>query len=123
MVKVKVKGNLTKHHAMKTYWGVEVQLYALLTSAPDGGEWLASCPGRFTPRERVPGTNWMGGWIGPRAVLDTVVKRKIPSPHRESNPRTPIADLNFVSFCPWLGRVKKYAHIRGTTIKFFYDSC
>jgi hypothetical protein len=28
--------------------------------------------------------------VGPRAVLDTVVKRKIPSPRRESNPRTPI---------------------------------
>jgi hypothetical protein len=26
--------------------------------------------------------------VGPRAVLDTVVKRKIPSPRRESNPRT-----------------------------------
>jgi hypothetical protein len=28
--------------------------------------------------------------VGPRAVLDAMVKRKIPSPHRESNPRTPI---------------------------------
>jgi hypothetical protein len=28
--------------------------------------------------------------MGPRAVLDEVVKRKILSPHRESNPRTPI---------------------------------
>jgi hypothetical protein len=28
--------------------------------------------------------------MGPRAVLDVVVKRKIPSPLRESNPRTPI---------------------------------
>jgi hypothetical protein len=28
--------------------------------------------------------------VGPRAVLDAVVKRKIPSPLRESNPRTPI---------------------------------
>jgi hypothetical protein len=27
---------------------------------------------------------------GPRAVLDAVVKRKIPSPGRESNLRTPI---------------------------------
>jgi hypothetical protein len=27
--------------------------------------------------------------VGPRAVLDTGVKRKIPSPRRESNPRTP----------------------------------
>jgi hypothetical protein len=29
--------------------------------------------------------------VGPRAVLDAVVKRKIPSLRRESNPRTPIA--------------------------------
>jgi hypothetical protein len=28
--------------------------------------------------------------VGPRAVLDPVVKRKIPSLRRESNPRTPI---------------------------------
>jgi hypothetical protein len=28
--------------------------------------------------------------VGPRAVLDVVVRRKIPSPRRESNPRTPI---------------------------------
>jgi hypothetical protein len=28
--------------------------------------------------------------VGPKAVLDAVVKRKIPSPRRESNPRTPI---------------------------------
>jgi hypothetical protein len=26
--------------------------------------------------------------VGLRAVLDTAVKRKIPSPRRESNPRT-----------------------------------
>jgi hypothetical protein len=28
--------------------------------------------------------------VGPTAVLEAVVKRKIPSPRRESNPRTPI---------------------------------
>jgi hypothetical protein len=28
--------------------------------------------------------------VDPRAVLDAVVKRKIPSPRWESNPRTPI---------------------------------
>jgi hypothetical protein len=32
----------------------------------------------------------IGGWMGPRAVLDAVVERKIPSPRRELNPRTPI---------------------------------
>jgi hypothetical protein len=28
--------------------------------------------------------------MGPSAVLDVVVKKKIPSPHQGSNPRTPI---------------------------------
>jgi hypothetical protein len=59
-------------------------------SALDGGEWSASRPGRFTPRERAPSIHWIGGWVGPRAVLDTVVKKKIPSPRRESNLRIPI---------------------------------
>jgi hypothetical protein len=39
-----------------------------LTSAPDGSEWSASHPGHFTPKERVPGIHWIGGWVGPRAV-------------------------------------------------------
>jgi hypothetical protein len=46
---------LTKHHVMKTYWGVEVYLHAFLISALDGGEWSASHSGRLTPRERAPG--------------------------------------------------------------------
>jgi len=40
-----------------------------------------------TPRERAPGTHWIGCWMGPRVVLEAVVKRKVPSPRRESNPR------------------------------------
>jgi hypothetical protein len=39
---------------------------------------------------KSPGTHFIGGWVGPRAVLDTVVKSKIPVPRRESNPNTPI---------------------------------
>jgi hypothetical protein len=61
-----------------------------LASALDGGEWSASRPGRFTPREIAHGTHWIGGWVGPRAVLDAVMKRKIPSPGRKSKHRTPI---------------------------------
>jgi hypothetical protein len=75
---------------MKAYWGVEVYLHAFLISALDGGEWPVLRSGRFIPRERAPGTHWIGSWMGPSAVLDTVVKRKIPSPCRESYPRTPI---------------------------------
>jgi hypothetical protein len=47
-------------------------------------------PAALPPRERTPGTHSIGGWMGLRAGLDTVVKRKIPSPRQESNPRTPI---------------------------------
>jgi hypothetical protein len=64
-----------------------------LTSALDGGEWSASRPGPFNPRERALGTCWIGGWVGRRAVLDNVVKRKIPSPRRESKPRTQIVHI------------------------------
>jgi hypothetical protein len=38
--------------------------------------------------------HWIGGWVGLRAILDAVVKRKIPGPHQESNPRTPIIQHN-----------------------------
>jgi len=37
-------------------------------------------PQSLYPRERALGTHWIGGWVGPRAVLDAVVKRKIFSP-------------------------------------------
>jgi hypothetical protein len=57
-----------------------------LALALDGGYWSASRPGRFTSREKVPATQWIGDWVGPRAGLNTAVKRKIPSPRRESNP-------------------------------------
>jgi hypothetical protein len=47
-----------------------------LTSALVGGEWSASRPNRFTPGERALGTHWIDGWVGPRAGLDDVEKRK-----------------------------------------------
>jgi hypothetical protein len=47
-------------------------------------------PARFTLREGVPLTHWIGGWVGLSAGLDVVLKRKIRSPRRESNPNHPI---------------------------------
>jgi hypothetical protein len=52
-------------------------------------------------RERAPGTNWIGGWVGPRANLDAVVKRKIPGPRRESNLRTPIVQSVAQRYTDW----------------------
>jgi len=37
------------------------------------------CPGYFTSREGTPSTCWLGGWVGLRASLDVVEKRKIPA--------------------------------------------
>jgi hypothetical protein len=51
-----------------------------------GGEWSASRPGHFTPRERPPGTHWIGGWLGPRAGLHAIEKGKISCPFRKSKP-------------------------------------
>jgi hypothetical protein len=45
---------------MEAYWGSGGIAPHFLTSALDGGEWSASRPGRFTPRERTPRTHWIG---------------------------------------------------------------
>jgi hypothetical protein len=77
-----------------------------LTSALDGGEWSASRPGRFTLRESAPGTYWRGGWVGLTAILEAVVKRKIPSPRRELNPRTPIGQPLAQRYTDWAIELK-----------------
>jgi hypothetical protein len=41
-----------------------------LTSALYEGELSASRPGRFIRRERAHIAHWIGGWVGPRAVLN-----------------------------------------------------
>jgi hypothetical protein len=61
---------------MKAYRGVNIYIHIFLASALVGVEWSASRPCRFTPEERAPGTHWIGGWVGPRAGLDNVEKRK-----------------------------------------------
>jgi len=66
--------------------GADVYFHAFLTSALDGGDWSSSWPGSFTHRERAPGTHCTGRWVGPGTALNAVVKRKIPSPCRDSNP-------------------------------------
>jgi hypothetical protein len=72
-----------------------------LISALHGGEWSASSPAAFTPRKRAPGTHWIGGWVGPRDGPDAAVKRKIPNPRQESNPRNPIVQLLAQRYTDW----------------------
>jgi hypothetical protein len=58
---------------------MEVYLHAFLTLALHGSEWPASCPDCFTPDERAPAVYLIGRWVGPRAGLDVLVEKKIPS--------------------------------------------
>jgi hypothetical protein len=56
---------------MKAYGGVGVYIYIFLTSVLARGEWSASRPCRF-----IPDICLVRGWVGPRAGLDDVEKRK-----------------------------------------------
>jgi hypothetical protein len=73
--KIKLSLCLTKHHAMESYWESGGIAPRILISALDEGEWLASRPAGFTPTGRAPGTHWIGGWVGPRAGMDALVKK------------------------------------------------
>jgi hypothetical protein len=54
---------------MKAYSGSGVTAPRIVNSALDGGEWSASRPSRFTPKERAAGTHWIGARVGPRAYI------------------------------------------------------
>jgi len=63
--------------------------YSFTTSALDGVVSVTPRP-LFTPGERIPGTHCTGGWVGPRAGLDTEVRGKILCLCRGSNPNRPV---------------------------------
>jgi len=58
----------------------------ILTSPLSGYEWSATCSSYFITGEWALTTHWIGGWMGYRAGLDTVAKRRNYSPCWESNP-------------------------------------
>jgi hypothetical protein len=70
---------------MRTYRGVDEQIYILLTLVLVG-DWSASRTGCFTPRESAPGTHWIAGWVGPTTGPDDVQKKKTFDP---TGARTP----------------------------------
>jgi hypothetical protein len=85
-----------------------------LSSTLDGGEWLASCPGRFIPREGKLRTHWIGNWVASRAGLDAVVKRKFPT---HAGTRTPDHPARSPALCHWVLWASRSAH------KMFHSLC
>jgi hypothetical protein len=83
---------------------------------------------------KTPGIHWRGGWVVPKASLETVVKRKILNPCQELNPGCPacsqtlhqlsyhgsISFLNTLSFCStiwtWGASFQSYTEVRTCTI-------
>jgi hypothetical protein len=49
------------------------------------------------PQGRDLGTHWIGGWVGSRAGLDIVVKRKIRSICQDSNPDHPAVAQRYIT--------------------------
>jgi hypothetical protein len=79
---------------MKMYGGVDILIHVFLILALVGGEWSASRPGRFTPRERGRSTQWIGGLVGHIASLGDVERRKIlplPGPNSDPSADQPVA--------------------------------
>jgi hypothetical protein len=64
--------------------------YSFFTSALDGVSGQRHATAAFCPGERTPGTHCTGGWVGPRAGLDTEVRGKILCPCRGSNLDRPV---------------------------------
>jgi hypothetical protein len=58
-------------------------------------------PAALLPGIESLGTHWIGGWVGPTAVQDAVMKRKISSPRRESSPRTRIVQPVAQRYTDW----------------------
>jgi hypothetical protein len=60
---------------------------------------------RFSPGERIPGTHCTVGWVGPRAGLDTEVRRKILRLCRGSNLDHPVIQPVARHYTDWATRL------------------
>jgi hypothetical protein len=64
----------------------------------------------FSPGKEPPVPIVIGVWVGPRAGLYTVSKRKIPIPHQDSNPDHPIVQPVVVAVPTELSQLLKFIH-------------
>jgi hypothetical protein len=58
-------------------------------------------PAALCSGERTPGTHCTGGWVGPRAGLDTEVRGKILCPCRRSNLDRPVVQPVVRHYTDW----------------------
>jgi hypothetical protein len=86
--------------------------------------WSTSCPGRFFPGKRTPGIHWIGSWLGPRAGLDDVEKRKfLTLPGLEILPlgRPASSQSLYRLCCPGIPKPTKYLNAMDlTSLKYLF---
>jgi hypothetical protein len=71
---------------MKAHWG-SGGIVPRILDLGTRWRWVISFTSRsLYPQGKTPGTHWIGSWVGSTAGMDAVVRRKIPSPYRDSNP-------------------------------------
>jgi hypothetical protein len=107
---------------MKAYWGSGGIAPRIFTSSLDGVESSALHPNHFTPRGRAPSTHWIGGWVGPRAGLDAVVKWLIRSPCRDST-HPPRSSCPKPSDIPLRYPDSYWRSVRGTVFFRHHHNC
>jgi hypothetical protein len=83
--------------------------YSFTTSALGGG-WVVSFTPRprFTSGEKIPSTHCTGGWMGPRACLDTEDRGKILRPCRGSNLDRPVVQPVVRHYTAWANPAPGY---------------
>jgi hypothetical protein len=84
---VKLSLSLTKHPAVKTYWGSRSIALHILNLCVRWSRVVSFTPRRLYSQGKAPGTNWIENLVGPKAGQDAVVDKE--SHHclcRELNP-------------------------------------
>jgi hypothetical protein len=101
-----IKAKAVPLHAMKALGGRGVYLLLILDLGTRYG-WLVSVTPRplFSLGERTTGTHCTGGWVGPRAGLDTEARGKIFCPRRGSNLDRPVVQPVARRYTDWATRL------------------
>jgi hypothetical protein len=85
--------------------------YTFTPLALDGGDRSVSHPGHVLPDERTPSTHCTGGWVGPRAGLDSQVRGKISCLCQGSNIDHPVVQSVARHYADWAARLKIFKWI------------
>jgi hypothetical protein len=79
---------MLKHHVIKTYGTVEVQLHAFLISTVIKATGQLHTPAVLPPGKQLSISIWTEGWMDPRHGLDVMTQKKNSI---NSGNRTPLA--------------------------------